>query len=62
VFAPRLQHTDVDHAELIARVLAGERELFGHLLAAHYSGLLAFCRGHGADAEDLAQEVALQAF
>jgi RNA polymerase sigma factor (sigma-70 family) len=54
-----------DDAELVAAVLAGQREAFGPLLARWQASVLRLCRrllGPGPQAEDVAQEAALQAF
>jgi RNA polymerase sigma-70 factor, ECF subfamily len=54
-----------DDAELVAAVLAGDREAFGPLLARWQPSVLRLCRrllGPGAQAEDVAQEAAVQAF
>jgi RNA polymerase sigma factor (sigma-70 family) len=52
-------------AELVAAVLAGDREAFGPLLARWEPSVLGLCRrllGRGPLAEDVAQEAAVQAF
>jgi RNA polymerase sigma factor (sigma-70 family) len=54
-----------DDAELIAAVLAGDREAFGPLLARWQPSVLGLCRrllGPGPQAEDVAQEAAVAAF
>jgi DNA-directed RNA polymerase specialized sigma24 family protein len=54
-----------DDAELVAAVLAGDREAFGPLLAHWQPSILRLCRrllGPGPLAEDVAQEAAVQAF
>jgi RNA polymerase sigma factor (sigma-70 family) len=54
-----------DDAELVAAVLAGDREAFGPLLARWQASVLRLCRrllGSGPQAEDVAQEAAVQAF
>lgn len=55
----------MDEAEIIARVLAGEREAFRHLVEAHqglvFSMLLRYV-GHEETAKELTQESFLQAF
>src|SRR5262245_39517109 len=54
-----------DDAALVALVLAGERELFGPLLLRYYPSVLRLCRrllGPTLEAQDLAQDAALQAF
>jgi RNA polymerase sigma-70 factor (ECF subfamily) len=53
-----------DDGELVAAVLAGQREAFGPLLARWQASVLRLCRrllGPGPQAEDVAQEAALQA-
>jgi RNA polymerase sigma factor (sigma-70 family) len=50
---------------LVARVLAGEREAFGPLLQRHQTSVARLCRrllGAAPEAQDVAQEAALQAF
>lgn len=52
-------------AELVAAVLAGDREAFGPLLERWHASSLRLCRrllGPGQQAEDVAQETAVQAF
>jgi RNA polymerase sigma-70 factor, ECF subfamily len=52
-------------AELVAAVLAGDREAFGPLLACWQPSVLGLCRrllGPGPLAQDVAQEAAVQAF
>jgi RNA polymerase sigma factor (sigma-70 family) len=54
-----------DDAELVAAVLAGDGEAFGPLLARWQASILRLCRrllGPGPQAEDVAQEAAVQAF
>jgi len=54
-----------DDAELVAAVLAGDREAFGPLLARWQPSVLGLCRrllGPGPLAQDVAQEAAVQAF
>jgi RNA polymerase sigma-70 factor (ECF subfamily) len=54
-----------DDAELVAAVLAGDREAFGPLLARWQPSVLRLCRqllGPGPLAEDVAQEAAVAAF
>ena len=54
-----------DDAELVAAVLAGDREAFGPLLARWQPSVLRLCRrllGPGPQAEDVAQEAAVAAF
>lgn len=54
-----------DDAALVADTLRGEREAFGVLLLRHYGSVVALCRrllGETPDAQDVAQEAALQAF
>ena len=54
-----------DDATLVTRVLAGEREQFGPLLTRHYPGVVRLCQrllGLTHEAQDIAQEAALQAF
>jgi RNA polymerase sigma factor (sigma-70 family) len=54
-----------DDAELVAAVLAGDREAFGPLLARSQASILRLCRrllGPGPQAEDVVQEAAVQAF
>jgi RNA polymerase sigma-70 factor (ECF subfamily) len=53
-----------EDAALVARTLAGEREAFGRLVLRHYPGVLRLCArllGSPAEAQDAAQEAALQA-
>jgi len=52
-------------AMLVALVLAGERETFAPLLLRYYTSVARLCRrllGHTSEAQDIAQEAALQAF
>jgi RNA polymerase sigma factor (sigma-70 family) len=52
-------------ATLVALVLAGERETFAPLLLRHYTSVARLCRrllGRTPEAQDVAQEAALQAF
>jgi RNA polymerase sigma factor (sigma-70 family) len=54
-----------DDAELVAAVLAGDREAFGPLLGRWQPSVLRLCRrllGPGPQAEDVAQEAAVAAF
>jgi RNA polymerase sigma-70 factor, ECF subfamily len=54
-----------DDAELVAAVVAGDREAFGPLLLRWQASVLRLCRrllGPGHEAEDVAQEAAVQAF
>jgi RNA polymerase sigma-70 factor, ECF subfamily len=54
-----------DDAELVAAVLAGDREAFGPLLARWQPSVLRLCRrllGRGPEAEDVAQEAVVAAF
>src|SRR5512132_3341290 len=54
-----------DDAELVTAILAGDREAFGPLLARWQASTLRLCRrllGPGPQAEDVAQEAAVQAF
>jgi RNA polymerase sigma factor (sigma-70 family) len=54
-----------DDAALVARTLAGEREVFGPLLLRYYPSVLRLCRrllGASPASQDVAQEAALQAF
>jgi RNA polymerase sigma-70 factor (ECF subfamily) len=54
-----------DDRELVAAVLAGQREAFGPLLARWQASVLRLCRrllGPGHQAEDVAQEAAVAAF
>jgi RNA polymerase sigma-70 factor (ECF subfamily) len=54
-----------DDAQLVAAVLAGDREAFGPLLARWQPSVLGLCRrllGRGPQAEDVAQEAAVAAF
>jgi RNA polymerase sigma factor (sigma-70 family) len=54
-----------DDAELVAAVLAGDREAFSPLLARWQPSVLGLCRrllGPGPQAEDVAQEAAVHAF
>src|SRR5215217_7272529 len=54
-----------DDADLVAAVLAGDREAFGPLLARWQPSVLGLCRrllGPGPLAEDVAQEAAVAAF
>jgi RNA polymerase sigma-70 factor, ECF subfamily len=59
-------HTDTrSDAMLVALVLVGERETFAPLLLRHYTSVARLCRrllGPTPDAQDIAQEAALQAF
>jgi RNA polymerase sigma factor (sigma-70 family) len=59
-------HTDIrNDATLVALVLAGERETFTPLLLRHYTSVARLCRrllGPTPEAQDIAQEAALQAF
>jgi uncharacterized protein len=59
-------HTDTrSDATLVALVLAGERETFTPLLLRHYASVARLCRrllGPTPEAQDIAQEAALQAF
>lgn len=59
-------HTDIrSDASLVALVLAGERETFGPLLLRHYASVARLCQrllGATPEAQDIAQEAALQAF
>jgi len=60
------QYTDThSDATLVALVLAGEREMFTPLLLRHYTSVARLCRrllGPTPEAQDIAQEAALQAF
>src|SRR5687768_2312298 len=52
-------------ATLVALVLAGQREIFAALLLRHYKSVALLCRrllGRTPEAQDIAQEAALQAF
>ena len=54
-----------DDAALVAAVVAGDREAFGPLLGRWQASVLRLCRrllGAGHEAEDVAQEAAVQAF
>jgi RNA polymerase sigma-70 factor, ECF subfamily len=54
-----------DDAELVAAVLAGDREAFGPLFERWQASVLRLCRrllGPGPQAEDIVQEAAVQAF
>jgi RNA polymerase sigma factor (sigma-70 family) len=53
-----------DDANLVARVLAGERSAFGVLIDRHHAGALAFARRlvSRADAEDVVQDALITAF
>jgi RNA polymerase sigma factor (sigma-70 family) len=56
---------DQNDAELVALVLGGERDAFGPLLTRVYPSVLRLCQrllGPTLEAEDIAQEAALQAF
>ena len=59
-------HTDIrSDATLVAVVLAGERETFTPLLLRYYTSVARLCRrllGPTPEAQDIAQEAALQAF
>jgi RNA polymerase sigma factor (sigma-70 family) len=59
-------HTDTrSDASLVTLVLAGERETFGPLLLRHYASVARLCHrllGPAPEAQDIAQEAALQAF
>src|SRR6187397_1318074 len=59
-------HTDTgSDATLVALVLAGERETFTPLLLRYYTSVARLCRrllGPTPEAQDIAQEAALQAF
>ena len=59
-------HADTrSDASLVALVLAGERETFGPLLLRYYASLARLCQrllGPTPEAQDVAQEAALQAF
>jgi uncharacterized protein len=59
-------HSDSqDDAALVAQALAGEREAFGTLLLRYYSSVVRLCHrllGATLEAQDVAQEAALQAF
>jgi RNA polymerase sigma-70 factor, ECF subfamily len=57
-------HHPNNDAALVARVLAGDHDAFALLLAAHRTSLVGLCRrllGTTFEAEDIAQEAALQA-
>jgi len=60
------QHTDTrSDATLVTLVLAGEREIFTPLLLRYYTSVARLCRrllGPTPEAQDIAQEAALQAF
>jgi RNA polymerase sigma-70 factor (ECF subfamily) len=59
------QYGDQDDANLVASVLAGEREAFDMLLQRYSSSVLHLCTrllGNTFEAQDIAQEAALQAF
>src|SRR5262245_45236189 len=61
----KLHEGSPDDAALVARTLAGEREAFGPLLLRYYPSVLRLCwrlLGPGPEAQDVAQETALQAF
>ncbi|MCG8348745.1 MAG: DUF151 domain-containing protein [Chloroflexales bacterium] len=54
-----------DDATLVLRVLAGEREVFSLLVQRYYTSVLQLCRrllNPSPEAQDIAQEAALQAF
>jgi RNA polymerase sigma-70 factor, ECF subfamily len=53
-----------DDANLVARVLAGDRSAFGVLIDRHRAGVLAFARRlvSRADAEDVVQDALIAAF
>ena len=54
-----------EDAELVAAVLAGDREAFGPLLARWQASMVRLCQrllGPSPQAEDIAQEAAVQAF
>src|SRR5438034_8931888 len=56
---------DRDDATLVAAVVAGDREAFGPLLLRWRPSVLRLCRrllGPGQEAEDVAQEAAVEAF
>jgi RNA polymerase sigma factor (sigma-70 family) len=59
-------HADTaSDASLVALVVAGERETFGPLLLRHYASVARLCQrllGPTPEAQDIAQEAALQAF
>src|SRR5689334_13354117 len=59
-------HADTrSDASLVALALAGERETFGSLLLRHYASVARLCHrllGPTPEAQDIAQEAALQAF
>ena len=59
-------HDDIrSDATLVALVLAGERETFAPLLLRYYTSVARLCRrllGPTPEAQDIAQEAALQAF
>lgn len=61
-----MHHDDTtDDAALIALTLAGDRDAFGPLLLRYYSSVVRLCRrllGPTLEAQDVAQEAALQAF
>ncbi|HEV2655224.1 MAG TPA: bifunctional nuclease domain-containing protein [Ktedonobacteraceae bacterium] len=61
----RDRNNEQDDAVLVASVLAGEREAFDILLQRYASGVLHLCTrlfGNSIEAQDIAQEAALQAF
>lgn len=61
----RAEADGMDDAALVALVLEGERDAFGPLLLRHQSGVHRLCArliGDPAEAHDVAQEAALQAF
>ena len=61
----KLHDDGPDDAALVARTLAGEREAFGPLLLRYYPSVLRLCGrllGPASEAQDVAQEAALQAF
>lgn len=58
-------HDNQDDAALVAAVRAGDRDAFGPLLQRHYASLVRLCRrllGPSIEAQDVAQEAALQAY
>ena len=58
-------YEDQDDATLVAFVLTGEREAFDTLLQRYSQGVLRLCNtllGNTLEAQDIAQEAALQAF
>ena len=61
----RDRDADQDDANLVASVLAGEREAFDMLLQRYWSSVLHLCTtllGNTFEAQDIAQEAAFQAF